>query len=98
MIPSLVQPLSSLMIFRTTNDDGRCPGLVSRQAFVPGMYKLRFETGSYWEEHGHSCFHPYVEVSSRKFFITSAVLYVLCTLIIKRFELLSIRESHAKAK
>lgn len=89
MIPPLDQPLSSLMIFRTTNADGRCPGLISRQAFVPGMYKLRFETGSYWEELGHSCFHPYVEVSFRKFFITSGVIYLLCKLMITLFELLS---------
>uniref|UniRef100_A0A672FXK5 Transthyretin/hydroxyisourate hydrolase domain-containing protein n=1 Tax=Salarias fasciatus TaxID=181472 RepID=A0A672FXK5_SALFA len=30
----------------TTDADGRCPRLVGREAFVPGMYKLRFETGS----------------------------------------------------
>lgn len=55
--------MSSFMIFRTTNEDGRCPGLISRQAFTPGMYKLRFETGSYWETLGQTCFYPYVEVS-----------------------------------
>lgn len=54
------------MISRTTTEDGRCPGLVSRSAFGPGMYKLRFETGSYWESLGQSCFYPYVEVIPRK--------------------------------
>ncbi|XP_041852212.1 5-hydroxyisourate hydrolase b [Melanotaenia boesemani] len=46
----------------TTNEDGRCPGLISREAFIPGMYKLRFETASYWEGLGQTSFYPYVEV------------------------------------
>ncbi|KAM7002538.1 5-hydroxyisourate hydrolase-like [Tautogolabrus adspersus] len=46
----------------TTNKDGRCPGLIGREAFSPGMYKLRFETGSYWESLGQTSFYPYVEV------------------------------------
>uniref|UniRef100_A0A3Q3JS12 5-hydroxyisourate hydrolase n=2 Tax=Monopterus albus TaxID=43700 RepID=A0A3Q3JS12_MONAL len=58
---------SSMMIWNmlsvgTTNGDGRCSGLISRAAFTPGMYKLRFETGSYWESLGQNCFYPYVEV------------------------------------
>ncbi|XP_017292120.1 5-hydroxyisourate hydrolase b [Kryptolebias marmoratus] len=58
---------SKLMIWTmisvgTTNEDGRCPGLISQEAFTPGMYKLRFETGSYWESLGQICFYPYVEV------------------------------------
>ncbi|XP_035012015.1 5-hydroxyisourate hydrolase [Hippoglossus stenolepis] len=46
----------------TTNEDGRCPGLISAEAFTSGMYKLRFETGSYWEGLGQTSFYPYVEV------------------------------------
>ncbi|CAJ1055919.1 5-hydroxyisourate hydrolase b [Xyrichtys novacula] len=58
---------STLMIWNmlsvgTTNEDGRCPGLIGRGAFSPGMYKLRFETGSYWESLGQTSFYPYVEV------------------------------------
>ncbi|XP_032406566.1 5-hydroxyisourate hydrolase-like [Xiphophorus hellerii] len=45
----------------TTNEDGCCPGLISQEAFVPGMYKLRFETGLYWERLGKTSFYPYVE-------------------------------------
>ncbi|CAJ1055920.1 5-hydroxyisourate hydrolase b [Xyrichtys novacula] len=61
---------STLMIWNmlsvgTTNEDGRCPGLIGRGAFSPGMYKLRFETGSYWESLGQTSFYPYVEVSVR---------------------------------
>ncbi|KAM8861435.1 5-hydroxyisourate hydrolase-like [Synchiropus picturatus] len=46
----------------TTNEDGRCPGLISREEFKPGMYKIRFETGVYWESLGQTSFYPYIEV------------------------------------
>ncbi|XP_078112535.1 5-hydroxyisourate hydrolase b isoform X2 [Sander vitreus] len=64
---SLHQLNSKLMIWNmlsvgTTNEDGRCSGLVSKEAFSPGTYKLRFETGSYWENMGQNSFYPYVEV------------------------------------
>ncbi|XP_056273116.1 5-hydroxyisourate hydrolase-like [Pseudoliparis swirei] len=52
----------SLLSVGTTNKDGRCSGLIGREAFGPGTYKLRFETGSYWEARGHAPFYPYVEV------------------------------------
>ncbi|XP_062271093.1 5-hydroxyisourate hydrolase-like [Scomber scombrus] len=52
----------NMLTVGTTNEDGRCPGLISREAFTPGMYKLRFETGSYWESLGQTCFYPYVEI------------------------------------
>lgn len=52
----------NLLSVGTTNQDGRCPGLISRRDFSPGMYKLRFETGSYWETLGQTSFYPYVEV------------------------------------
>ncbi|XP_013872271.1 5-hydroxyisourate hydrolase b [Austrofundulus limnaeus] len=58
---------SKLMIWTmisigTTNEKGCCHGLISQEAFTPGMYKLRFETGSYWESLGQTSFYPYVEV------------------------------------
>uniref|UniRef100_A0A3P9K485 5-hydroxyisourate hydrolase n=1 Tax=Oryzias latipes TaxID=8090 RepID=A0A3P9K485_ORYLA len=46
----------------TTDEAGRCPGLIRREAFTPGMYKLRFETASYWESRSQASFYPYVEV------------------------------------
>uniref|UniRef100_A0A3Q4BT21 5-hydroxyisourate hydrolase n=1 Tax=Mola mola TaxID=94237 RepID=A0A3Q4BT21_MOLML len=52
----------NMLSVRTTNEDGRCPGLIGRHMFTPGMYKLRFETGSYWESLGQTSFYPYVEV------------------------------------
>lgn len=46
----------------TTNDDGRCPGLITKQLFTAGVYKMRFETAQYWASMGETCFYPYVEV------------------------------------
>ncbi|XP_010877819.1 5-hydroxyisourate hydrolase-like isoform X2 [Esox lucius] len=57
--------LWNLLTTGTTNDDGRCPGLISREQFTPAVYKLRFETGKYWESLGETSFYPYVEVSER---------------------------------
>ena len=48
--------------FRTTDEEGRCSELIGSEAFSLGMYKLRFETGQYWENLGQTCFYPYVEV------------------------------------
>lgn len=48
---------------RTTNEDGRCPGLITKQIFTSGVYKICFDTAQYWESIGETCFYPYVEVS-----------------------------------
>lgn len=47
---------------RITNEDGRCPGLITKENFTPGVYKLYFETAGYWASLGETCFYPYVEV------------------------------------
>ncbi|MED6251583.1 hypothetical protein ATANTOWER_000082 [Ataeniobius toweri] len=46
----------------TTNDDGRCPGLITQEQFKAGVYKLHFETGQYWTSMGQTSFYPYVEI------------------------------------
>ncbi|XP_053174540.1 5-hydroxyisourate hydrolase-like [Scomber japonicus] len=46
----------------TTNDDGRCPGLITKQTFTPGVYKMHFDTAQYWESLGQASFYPYVEI------------------------------------
>ncbi|XP_016098360.1 5-hydroxyisourate hydrolase b [Sinocyclocheilus grahami] len=51
----------NLMTIGNTNEDGRCPGLITSDGFTPGMYKIRFETGQYWESLGQFSFCPYVE-------------------------------------
>ncbi|XP_068175798.1 5-hydroxyisourate hydrolase [Antennarius striatus] len=53
----------SLINTRITNDDGRCPGLITKQMFTPGVYKIKFETAQYWESMGQTCFYPYVEIT-----------------------------------
>ncbi|XP_023139065.1 5-hydroxyisourate hydrolase-like isoform X2 [Amphiprion ocellaris] len=45
-----------------TNDDGRCPGLITTQLFTSGVYKLHFETAQYWASRGEASFYPYVEI------------------------------------
>lgn len=54
-----------IVLFRTTDENGHCPGLINRQDFTVGMYKLRYETGQYWKSLGQTSFYPYVEVSER---------------------------------
>ncbi|XP_042345635.1 5-hydroxyisourate hydrolase-like isoform X2 [Plectropomus leopardus] len=56
----------SLITTGTTNADGRCPGLITRQMFTSGVYRMRFETGQYWESLGEACFYPYVEYIQRE--------------------------------
>ncbi|KAL8195126.1 UNVERIFIED_CONTAM: hypothetical protein K2H54_046884 [Gekko kuhli] len=47
----------------TTNRSGRLGQTDAMpRRLEPGTYKLRFETGAYWREQGHSSFFPYVEV------------------------------------
>ncbi|CAG5855094.1 unnamed protein product [Menidia menidia] len=45
-----------------TNDDGRCPGLITSQMFTSGVYKIHFETAQYWASKGETSFYPYVEI------------------------------------
>ncbi|XP_029903866.1 5-hydroxyisourate hydrolase isoform X2 [Myripristis murdjan] len=52
----------SLITTGTTNADGRCPGLLTREMFTVGVYRMRFETAQYWESLGETCFYPYVEI------------------------------------
>ncbi|XP_072529848.1 5-hydroxyisourate hydrolase b [Salminus brasiliensis] len=54
--------LWNLITIGTTDEDGRCSDLITREAFTAGMYKLRFETRQYWESLGHTSFYPYVEI------------------------------------
>ncbi|XP_033499458.1 5-hydroxyisourate hydrolase-like [Epinephelus lanceolatus] len=52
----------SLITVGATNADGRCPGLITKQLFTSGVYKMCFETGQYWKNMGETCFYPYVEI------------------------------------
>lgn len=61
---------------RTTNDDGRCPGLITKEMFTSGVYRIRFETAKYWERMGEACFYPYVEVRLKLSFIDLHISYL----------------------
>uniref|UniRef100_UPI003AAB2D28 5-hydroxyisourate hydrolase n=1 Tax=Centroberyx gerrardi TaxID=166262 RepID=UPI003AAB2D28 len=52
----------SLITTGTTNEDGRCPGLISREMFTSAVYKMHFETAQYWQNMGETSFYPYVEI------------------------------------
>ncbi|KAG7332943.1 hypothetical protein KOW79_003078 [Hemibagrus wyckioides] len=74
----------------TTNTDGRCPGLITRETFLPGTYKMCFETGQYWEGLGETCFYPYVEIV---FTITDASQKFHIPLLLSRFSYSTYRGS-----
>ncbi|KAF7211886.1 5-hydroxyisourate hydrolase isoform X2 [Nothobranchius furzeri] len=74
----------------TTNDDGRCPGLITKQQFIPGEYKMHFETARYWAGMGESSFYPYVEIA---FTITDADQKYHVPLLVSRFSYSTYRGS-----
>ncbi|XP_061077106.1 5-hydroxyisourate hydrolase isoform X2 [Conger conger] len=80
----------NLLTTGTTNDDGRCPDLITREAFTPGMYKMRFETGEYFQGLGQSCFYPYVEIV---FTITDPTQKFHLPLLLSRFSYSTYRGS-----
>ncbi|NP_001161674.1 transthyretin-like protein [Saccoglossus kowalevskii] len=45
-----------------TNQDGRCPGLLTQETFHNGVYKIHFDTGTYHKALDTPGFYPYVEV------------------------------------
>jgi 5-hydroxyisourate hydrolase len=47
----------------TTNQDGREMDLLKKDVLLePGIYKMRFETGDYFDKQGIQSFYPYVEI------------------------------------
>ena len=47
-----------------TDADGRLRTLMSEAGSAPaGLYRLQFETGAYFEEHGPAAFHPHITVT-----------------------------------
>ncbi len=46
-----------------TNDNGRIGDLIKSDVNLDaGIYKMKFETGSYFEERKVKCFYPFVEI------------------------------------
>lgn len=47
----------------TTGSDGRVADLLKKDAILDmGIYKMKFETGEYFEKQGIQSFYPYVEI------------------------------------
>jgi 5-hydroxyisourate hydrolase len=47
-----------------TDDDGRCRTLLAEdERPEAGVYRLRFETGAYFEGRGEARFHPFVTIA-----------------------------------
>ncbi|KAG9342013.1 hypothetical protein JZ751_018331 [Albula glossodonta] len=64
--------------------------ITTGEAFIPGMYKMRFETGEYFESLGQTCFYPYVEIV---FTITDAAQKFHLPLLLSRFSYSTYRGS-----
>lgn len=46
-----------------TNTDGRIPDLLAKEVLLDaGLYKMRFETRSYFDQQGIKTFYPFVEI------------------------------------
>ncbi|XP_056596207.1 5-hydroxyisourate hydrolase b isoform X1 [Triplophysa dalaica] len=82
--------LWNLITVGSTNEDGRCPGLITSDAFTPGTYKMRFETGQYWESLEQGSFYPYVEIV---FTITDADQKFHLPLLLSRYSYSTYRGS-----
>jgi len=53
----------SLLASMRTDQDGRCPQLLSREELAPGVYRLRFDTASYFGALKIEALYPFVEVT-----------------------------------
>ncbi len=45
-----------------TNEDGRIPGFMDSNSIPPGVYRMLFDTASYFDKEGVKGFYPYVPV------------------------------------
>ncbi|CAG8440047.1 13066_t:CDS:2 [Ambispora leptoticha] len=47
-----------------TNEDGRCPNLLSAKSpeITEGLYRFTFNTGSYFRNFNKDTFYPYVQI------------------------------------
>ncbi|XP_053722130.1 5-hydroxyisourate hydrolase-like [Synchiropus splendidus] len=79
----------NLITTGVTDRHGRCPGLITKEMFQPGMYKIRFETELYWESLGETSFYPYVEIV---FAVDDAEQQYHVHLLLSRFSYSTYRE------
>lgn len=48
---------------RSTDTDGRCTSLMQAGSLNPGMYRLTFLCGEYFEKIGQKCFFPLAQIN-----------------------------------
>lgn len=53
-----------MLLSRNTNVAGEVHELLSEQDFSPGVYRVEFDTKTYWKAEGHKSFHEVAQVSS----------------------------------
>ncbi|KAA0714587.1 5-hydroxyisourate hydrolase [Triplophysa tibetana] len=88
-----LDPVSSVwneLTTRLTNEDGRCLGLITKETFIAGVYKMHFETEKYWNSLGEISFYPFVEVV---FTVTDASQKYHVPLLLSRFSYSTYRGS-----
>jgi len=47
---------------RATNENGECPGLITRDLFLRGIYRLHLDTDEYFRRQNAASFYPYVDI------------------------------------
>jgi len=45
-----------------TNDDGRIGNIISAEEFTPAIYRLNFDTLSYYQRQGQKTFYPFIDI------------------------------------
>jgi 5-hydroxyisourate hydrolase len=65
-----------------TNDDGRCPELTEGLALTEGYYRIRFETGDWFEARQTQTFYPVVELT---FAVSDAAAHYHVPLLLSPF-------------
>lgn len=54
---------SALLCNRMTDATGEIHNLITEEAFPPGVYRVDFDTKSYWKNEGSTPFHEVTDVS-----------------------------------
>lgn len=62
-MPSMISLISMSTCPRTTDITGEVHELLTDQDFTPGVYRVEFDTKSYWKAEGRTPFHEVAEVS-----------------------------------
>lgn len=78
-----------LCVCRVTNSDGRCPGLLTSQTFIPGIYKIKFATAKYWQSLEIASFYPYIEVITVKSAVLKKKILLFSSIEITQFKMKS---------